>query len=180
MLAIKVVYNNKCKEEIDDFFGADGNPMFEFFNEDEPKEIKKAWKYKGEAGAKQVPFVGVYENGQLIKAFYNEDKSYKKFFEWLEDYIDEHTFKGWITITKEEGKDNTKIPLKSQRSGYTNTFIEGVRLHVSSPDSWFCTSIVTSIDWENKTFNTLNSTYSFVINEKEESKSKQEDSQDGQ
>ena len=180
MLAIKVAYNNKCAKDIANILAADNNPMFEFFNEDEPKELKKAWKYKGEAGARQVPFIGVYEDGQLIKAFYNEDKSYNNFFSWLHKYINEHAFKGWITVTKEEGKNNNKIPLKSQRSGYTDTFIEGVGLYIVGQDHWFHTSVVTSIDWENKTFKTLNSMYSFVINEKEESKSQQEDSQDGQ
>ena len=180
MLAIKVAYNNKCAKDIDNVFSAQGNPMFEFFNEDEPKELKKAWKYKGEAGARQVPFIGVYEDNRLIKAFYNEDKSYTKLFDWLEEYIDKHAFKGWLTVTKQEGNNNNLIPVNAVRSGYTKAFMEGVGLYISGPDDWFHTSVVTSIDWENKTFKTLNSTYSFVINEKEESKHQQEDSQDSQ
>ena len=180
MLSVKVVYNNKCLKELDEIMGSDGNPMFEFFNEDEPKELKKAWKYKGEAGAKQVPFIGVYENNKLIKAFYNEDKSYKKFYDWLEEYINEHAFKGWMTIQKVEGVNNEDIKIGFERYGYTQAFIEGIRLALINSTHWFNTSIVTSIDWENKTFKTLNSTYSFTINEKEESEHQQESTQDSE
>lgn len=165
MLSIKVVYNDKCEEAISNLLAASVNPMFEFFNEDDPKQLKKAWKYKGEAGAKQIPFIGVYEDKELIKAFYKEDNSYKDFLSWLREYILSNAKKGWMTIKKLEGVNNEFISVGSEHSGHADAFIEGIPLFLESPTDWFRTSIIRSINWEDKTFQTLNSTYSFTLNE---------------
>lgn len=165
MLSIKVVYNEETKDKIP--FDLKINPIFEFFNESNPKEVKKAWKYKGCAGARQLPFIGVFENNTLIKAFYAEDGSSEKsnFLQWLESFIKEHAKKGYIKVTKLEGNESN-YKLGTMHEGYTENFTEGVGVHMQTNDRWFHTSIIKSIDWEAKTFKTLNSTYSFEFNER--------------
>lgn len=161
MLNIKIAYNNKSDQR---FKQLAVNPFFELFNEDEPKEIKGAWKYKGEAGARQVPFIGIYENGKLIKALYSEDKSatFDNLIEYVQNYIDEHAKPGFITLTKIEGTE----PLGEKHSGYTKGLCEGIGCRLESPDGfWFHTSIIKEIDWENQIFTTLNSKYKFEFDD---------------
>lgn len=45
--------------------------------------------------------------------------------------------------------------------GWTYAFAAGLPLHIDRPDNWYHTSNIKKIDWEKKTFTTLNSTYSF-------------------
>lgn len=164
MLNIKIVYNDSCKEVIPGGYEnlPAVNPMFEFYNESDPKVTKTAWKFKGEAGAKQVPFFAVYDNGILIKAFYNEDSSsnWENLMKWLNDYISTHARYGNIKVTKIEGNENT-YPLGYTESGFTSGLMEGIACAMADGDHYFHTSIVTSINWEDKTFKTLNSTYKF-------------------
>lgn len=45
--------------------------------------------------------------------------------------------------------------------GWTYIFAAGMPLCIDRPDSWYHTSNIEKIDWEGKTFTTLNSIYSF-------------------
>lgn len=164
MLSVKVVYNDDCKADFGTLLSAVGNPMFEFINESNFKDLKKAWKYKNEASAKEVPFIGVYKDKELIKAFYKEDNSATQdnFYKWLNQYIDENAYKGYMEVTKLEGNNNLTIPTNSVHAGKTEAFMEGIGLQLLSPTNWFHTSVVTEIDWENHRFKTLNSIYKFT------------------
>jgi len=55
-----------------------------------------------------------------------------------------------------------------ENEGWTYIFAEGLPLHLDRPDTWYSTSNILKIDWEGKTFTTLNSVYSFsFVDEKE-------------
>lgn len=45
--------------------------------------------------------------------------------------------------------------------GWTYIFAAGLPLFLDRPDRWYQTSNIQTINWENHTFTTLNSTYSF-------------------
>ena len=54
------------------------------------------------------------------------------------------------------------------REGWSYAFGEGLPLHLDTPEEWYSTSNIRTIDWKNLTFITLNSTYRFeLINEYE-------------
>lgn len=167
MLTIKVSYNKESSDKILTILEANGNPMFEFYNEDDPKQLKKSWKNKSVASARDLPFIGVYENNKLIKGFYAEDNSSidSIFFDWLDAYIRENAKSGWMSITKIDGTHNEKYTPGTVRKGKTSAFIEGVSLFLMGDDNWYKTSPIISIDWEGKTFKTCNSTYSFELDE---------------
>lgn len=63
---------------------------------------------------------------------------------------------GYITIEKDH----------DIHRGYTAMFGEGLPCYLSSVSEWYITSNVQKIDWENKTFDTLNSTYKFKFQER--------------
>lgn len=170
MLSVKIAYNNSCSEK-NSLELLKVNPMFELFNEDNPKELKQAWKYKGEAGARELPYFGIYEDGKLIKGFYKEDNSstYTNLVNWLNEYINTHAKKGYMKVTKIEGSEES-YKLGTEHRGHTEAFCEGIGLRLIDGFRWFNTSIIKSIDWENKTFKTLNSTYKFELNESTSSK----------
>lgn len=167
MLSIKVIYNEATASKVSELLRYKDSPMFEFYNEDIPKELKEAWKYKGTGGTKNVPYIGVYEGNKLIKAFYSEDGSAtsSNVLVWLNTYLRDHAKKGYMTVTKLEGKNNDKITLGSVHEGHTDAFIEGLALLLSTADRWFHTSTVLSINWEDGTFKTRNSTYKFTLND---------------
>lgn len=158
MFSVKIAYN-KDSNIPDILKTASINPIFETFNEDNIKELKKAWKIKGTAAARQVPFIGVFKDNTLIKAFYAEDNSAtdENFFEWFTQYIQEHCKKGYVKIVKVDGD--------SVHEGNTQCFHEGTALYLTNSDRWYHTSVIKSIDWEAKTFKTMNSTYKFELNE---------------
>lgn len=163
MWNVRIACNDKS---VLDFERFKQNPFFEVFNEDNPKELKGAWKCKGEAGARQVPFIGFYQDGKLTKAFYSEDKSatLNNLLNYLDDYIKNNAKEGHISVTKIEGNEST-FKLGTTHSGYTNNFIEGVGCYMENDSEYFHTSIITSIDWKNNTFNTLNSKYKFEFHD---------------
>ena len=72
---------------------------------------------------------------------------------------------GDISITKISanvgylGKNDTE-------RGFTPAFGEGLSCYIDKPDSYYYTSIIQSIDWENNTFKTINSTYKFKFDER--------------
>lgn len=160
MLSIKIAYNNETESQVDFLRGY---PWLETYNEDDYREKKKAITLKASCGAKELPFIAFYHDGELVKALYSEvgECDVDHVNEFIEDYVDKHAHKGWITLQKVEGRNNEKIPVGKQYSGYTNTFMEGFSCHVSSPTHWFRSSNVISIDWEKGEFKTLNSTYKF-------------------
>ena len=49
--------------------------------------------------------------------------------------------------------------------GFTPAFGEGLACYVDRIDEYYYTSIIQSIDWDNKTFKTLNSIYKFEFDE---------------
>lgn len=50
-----------------------------------------------------------------------------------------------------------------EESGWTYALAEGLPLHLDTPESWYSTSNVVSIDWETGTFRTRNSVYTFSL-----------------
>lgn len=66
---------------------------------------------------------------------------------------------GWIKISR--------IPDRAGDYGFTSAFGEGLSCHLSNPSTWYQTSVIQSIDWENNTFKTLNSTYKFEFRDTE-------------
>lgn len=169
MLSVKIAYNSDTNNvDIAQLLHvAEKNPIYEAYDENDYKQIKKAWKIKGSAAAKEVPFIGVFKDDRLIKAFYKEDGSAEDsvFFEWLDKYITENAKKGYMKVTKLEGTNNTNFQPGATHEGNTIAFIEGTALYLTHGDRWFHTSVIKSIDWEAKTFKTMNSTYSFELNE---------------
>lgn len=161
MLNIKIVYGDKSPQKAL-LLNLKVNPNVELLNEDEPKEKKLAWKYKGAAGARQLPFFSAYEDGKLIKAWYSEDHSatVMNLIEWMDQYYKEHGKAGHFKISKDKGET------VYEGEGYG--FAEGWPLFIDKDGGGtYHTSLITSIDWENKTFNTLNSTYEFEYSEHE-------------
>lgn len=171
MIKIKVVYNSDTEEDSRVFLSkeiATRNPIFECYNENNLKQRKKAYAVKSAGGARECPFFGVFdENDKIIKGFYSEDNSatMANILAYLDNYVKEHAKKGYIKVTKIEG-DETRYKLGATHEGQTNNFIEGTGvLMEDAHGNWFHTSVIQSIDWENKTFKTLNSTYKFDLNE---------------
>ena len=77
----------------------------------------------------------------------------------------QNTKVGYVKVRKIS--DNPGIEKNKLYEGVTGAFGEGFAVWLSSPGNWFHTSVIESIDWENKTFRTLNSTYSFEFEELE-------------
>ena len=70
---------------------------------------------------------------------------------------------GYVKVHKIS--DNPGIEKGKLYEGVTGAFGEGFALWLSNPWEWFHTSVIESIDWENKTFKTMNSTYAFDFEE---------------
>ena len=56
---------------------------------------------------------------------------------------------GWIKISRTTDGAGDQ--------GFTPAFGEGISCKISNPSTWYITSVIQSIDWENHTFKTLNS-----------------------
>lgn len=76
---------------------------------------------------------------------------------------------GWISISR--------VSDRAGDHGYTWAFGEGISCHISNPSTWYTTSIIQSIDWENKTFKTLNSVYNFEFKDIETLEKEKEEHQ---
>jgi hypothetical protein len=97
--------------------------------------------------------------------------------EFLSKYPDENIYidlqdskEGHIKITKIS--DNPGY-LKDgdTKEGYTPAFGEGLSCYMDCGETYYYTSVIREIDWENKIFYTLNSKYSFEFNESTNSES---------
>lgn len=175
MLTIKIVYNENCKElvsEISDALYLSAH--IEAYNEDNYKDKKKAIMIKASCGTRKVPFIAVYnEDKELIRAFYDEVKECTKdnFFDWYKDYLRSIGKSGQITITKIS--DNEGYLREGQSEwGRTKLFVEGASCYIDQNDRWYRTSVIQKINWENNTFETLNSTYKFKLIEDKKDVSK--------
>lgn len=169
MLTFKYVYDSQRPDAFKDALSTMNGYVFNFetYDVNHYKERKKAFKIKGSCSARENPFLAVYDGDKLIKAFYTEagECNVPYIRKWLFGYLMEHAKKGFITITKVSGTNNTKYDSGHTEHGITSQFGEGLPLHISSEDRWFSTSNVVEIDWENKRFTTINSIYSFTFNE---------------
>lgn len=56
--------------------------------------------------------------------------------------------------------------------GWTPAFGEGLSLYIDAIDSYYYTSIIDSINWEDHTFKTRNSTYKFQFYERKNQETK--------
>lgn len=166
MFTLKLVYNDSV--DIHPFTNALSGIM-ETYNEDVYNEKKNAWSIKNACGAREVPFVAVYVNGKIEKAFYSEanECTLNNILEWLTVFVGNNAKKGWIEIEKIEGNDSIDQPIGKRHRGYTTSFMEGIRCHMSTVSEWFTTSIIEKIDWTNYIFNTKYSTYKFKFIEDE-------------
>ena len=164
---IKIVYDNNTDmtefDELIEFFSY--IIQFEKLNKDNPKERKKALMTTSSCGAKVLPFAAVYDP-ELIKAFYSEvGMNAKQIHEYIMMSMIANSKSGNITIQKIAGVDRPDYPIGDSQYGYTAHFGEGLSCKMDNKDFWFRTSNILSIDWENKTFKTLNSVYKFTFNE---------------
>lgn len=77
-MIVKIVYNDSKEEyskEVAEIFSGQQYEV-ELYNEDFYKNHKKAMLIKASCGTKLIPLVAVYnDNKELIKVFYQEDKS---------------------------------------------------------------------------------------------------------
>lgn len=64
---------------------------------------------------------------------------------------------GLITISYLDGRN--------KHSGFTAALGEGIACRLSNEYTWYSTSNIKSIDWKNKTFETLNNIYKFEFQE---------------
>ena len=92
---------------------------------------------------------------EFVKLVGPEDL-YDKFMKTKVGYIKTHKI-----------SDNPGIQKGKVYEGITSSFGEGFPVWITNPSKWFHTSIVESIDWENKTFKTNNSVYAFEFEELE-------------
>ncbi len=53
----------------------------------------------------------------------------------------------------------------NEHSGFTAAFGKDIACRLSNEDEWYSTSIIKSIDWDNKTFETLHNIYKFEFQE---------------
>jgi len=97
--------------------------------------------------------------------------------EFLSKYPDENIYndlqnskEGHIKITKISDNPGY-LSEGNTKEGYTPAFGEGISCYMNCDDSYYYTSVVKKIDWENKIFYTLNSKYSFEFNESTNSES---------
>ena len=56
-----------------------------------------------------------------------------------------------------------KPSLGDEKEGWSYAFAENMPLHIDNPERWYSTSNVTKINWDEGTFETLNSVYSFEM-----------------
>ena len=100
--------------------------------------------------------------------------------EFLEKYPDSediydsiHNSKtGYIKITKESSNPGY-ISEGSIKEGFTPAFGEGISCFIENDEEYYYTSTIKSIDWEEKKFHTLNSTYKFEFYESTRGESKE-------
>ena len=64
MLTIKIAFNDKTEAKV---AFLEGYPWLEMYNEDYYKERKKALGLKASCGAREVPFIAFYHDGELMK-----------------------------------------------------------------------------------------------------------------
>lgn len=67
---------------------------------------------------------------------------------------------GWISVVRQRDGLHKK--------GYTELFGEGISCVIINQNEWWRTSNIQSIDWNNHTFTTLNSVYTFEFKSFEE------------
>lgn len=67
---------------------------------------------------------------------------------------------GWIKISRTTDGAGDQ--------GFTSAFGEGISCKISNPQTWYVTSVIQSIDWENHTFKTLNSVYNFKFKDRDQ------------
>lgn len=84
--------------------------------------------------------------------------------EFIEKYSDEEMYSalknskaGLIEISYLDGTN--------KHNGFTAALGEGIACRMSNENNWYTTSTIKSIDWNNKTFETLNSIYKFEFQE---------------
>lgn len=171
MFKVKIAYDDSCPQLYNQY---NGLPQFEFFNESYSDEKKKAWKLKNQFGAKQLPFAAMYDGNELITTIWAENSANVKedLEKAIRHYLETHAKTGIISIKKVSGKIDNEYSI----TGICKYFIEGVGCYVISPTTYYHTSVVTKIDWENNLFYTLNSTYKFNFIE-DESTSNQENAE---
>ena len=169
MLTFKYVYDSqsstKLRDQLTEMAGCCFN--LETFDINHYKERKKAFKIKGSCSARENPFLAVYDNDLLVKAFYTEadECKFEVIIKWFKEYSLEHAKKGYMVITKIEGINNARQKVGFTESGVTPAFTEGLPLVLDNTDRWYTTSNIMSIDWNKKIFKTKNSIYSFTLNE---------------
>lgn len=90
-MTIKVIYTDldiKFKDTLLNYIKTKFPELkVEMYNESYYKDKKKAITTKASCGAKLSPFTAVYENGNIIKAFYSETKDCT--FDNIKNYLND-------------------------------------------------------------------------------------------
>lgn len=88
---------------------------------------------------------------ELTKVVGNADDA-KTFYDALKS-----SREGYFRIRK------IKPSLGDEKEGWSYAFAENMPLHIDNPERWYSTSNVTKINWDEGTFETMNSVYSFEM-----------------
>ena len=98
--------------------------------------------------------------------------------EFMERFNDEKLYsylknskEGYIEVTKVSDNPGY-LDNNESRKGDTAAFGVGLRCYMEDADNWFCTSVITDIDWNNNIFTTLNSKYKFKFYEHKDKETK--------
>jgi hypothetical protein len=115
----------------------------------------------------QIPLVkGVQEIKEMDIADFRASK-FKEEMEEKDFLLIKETKSGYIFIRK-ISNNSGYLSNNEGRNGFTPMFSEGLSCYIFLDDlheDYYYTSVIESIDWENKIFTTINSKYSFEFKE---------------
>ncbi len=115
----------------------------------------------------QIPLVkGVREIKEMDIANF-ENSKFKEEMEEKDFLLIKGTKSGYIFIRK-ISNNSGYLSNNESRNGFTPMFSEGLSCYIFLDDlyeDYYYTSVIESIDWENKIFTTINSKYSFEFKE---------------
>ena len=149
-----------------------------FYSEDDSYSSNNIFKYcidnMNKPDAQKIP-VQIIDFDDRVKTILELKKLSKE--EFLSRFPDENIYndlheskEGNIKITKIS--DNSGYLSEGEsREGHTPAFGKGLSCYIDCGETYYYTSVIKEIDWENKIFYTLNSKYSFEFNESTNSES---------
>jgi len=148
-----------------------------FYSEDNSYTSNNIFKYcidnMNKFDVKKIPVQIIDFDDRLKNILELKKLSKEEFISKFPDeniYNDLHESKeGTIKIVKIS--NNPGLPEGESIEGYTPAFGKGLSCYIDCGETYYYTSVIKEIDWENKIFYTLNSKYSFEFNESTNSES---------